>query len=520
MILSSQVLVPLILFCFFNAIDRFLKFRQAVRAVNNWPGYRTLLSASFLYFPFQVPGISPGQLWPFQTKHRYFARAGWDVLAAVNLLPSAEVMFYIADPAVVKEVVGARTRFPKITKLYHSVKTFGSNIMVTEGEEWKRHRKIAAPAFSERNYRLVWDETIRIVDDLIQNVWNDKEVVELPNILDVTVGITLRIIGVAGFGRRILWVEDNVVPPGYSMSFKDALFYVSHYIIFKVVFPDWLIRWGTPTMRRFALAFDELNKYLREMVQDRRTAKVREERHDLLSNLLDANEGELDTAAKLTESEVIGNIFIFLVAGYETTAHTLAYAFILLALYPDEQEKFYQSLKATLPSDQSPTYAEFNSLSYAMAVLNETLRHFPPVMVVPKECAEDTAFTLTNTAGKTATIPVPAGSGIGICVPSMHFNPRYWDDPEAFKPERFLGNYPRDAFLPFSAGARGCIGRRFAETESVAVLSMIISRYKVEVQEEPQFAGETFEQRKARLLKSQNSLTIYPERAPLVFKRR
>ena len=85
---------------------------------------------------------------------------------------------------------------------------------------------------------------------------------------------------------------------------------------------------------------------------------------------------------------------------------------------------------------------------------------------------------------------------------------RYWDDPGAFKPERFLGNYPRDAFIPFSGGPRGCIGRGFAETEAVAVLSMIVSRYTIGVREEPQFAGETFEQRKARLLDTDNTLTI------------
>ena len=85
---------------------------------------------------------------------------------------------------------------------------------------------------------------------------------------------------------------------------------------------------------------------------------------------------------------------------------------------------------------------------------------------------------------------------------------RYWDDPESFKPERFLGNYPRDAFIPFSGGPRGCIGRGFAETEAVAVLSMIVSRYKVEVREEPQFARETFEQLRARLLETNITLTI------------
>ena len=85
---------------------------------------------------------------------------------------------------------------------------------------------------------------------------------------------------------------------------------------------------------------------------------------------------------------------------------------------------------------------------------------------------------------------------------------KYWDEPNAFRPERFMGEYNRDAFLPFSGGPRGCIGRGFAETEGVAVLTMIVARYKVEVKDEPQFRGETFEQRGARLLKSQHSLTV------------
>ena len=94
------------------------------------------------------------------------------------------------------------------------------------------------------------------------------------------------------------------------------------------------------------------------------------------------------------------------------------------------------------------------------------------------------------------------------CLTSPLLTAHYWDEPDAFKPARFLGNYPRDAFLPFSGGPRGCIGRGFAETEGVAVLTKIIARYRVEVKDEPRFRGETFEQRKERLLKCGHSLTI------------
>ena len=85
---------------------------------------------------------------------------------------------------------------------------------------------------------------------------------------------------------------------------------------------------------------------------------------------------------------------------------------------------------------------------------------------------------------------------------------RYWKDPHTFNPSRFLGDWPRDAFVPFSAGTRACLGRRFSETEGVAILTYMIKHFRVEVLEEPQYAGETFEQRKKRLLRCRTALTL------------
>ena len=93
--------------------------------------------------------------------------------------------------------------------------------------------------------------------------------------------------------------------------------------------------------------------------------------------------------------------------------------------------------------------------------------------------------------------------------PSPSSSPaKYWTDPDTFDPSRFLRDYPRDAFLPFSGGPRGCIGRGFAETESVAVLTLLIARYRVELRHEPRFAGESFEERRRRLLSSKLSVTL------------
>ncbi|EIN08462.1 cytochrome P450 [Punctularia strigosozonata HHB-11173 SS5] len=504
-------------------LQKFIEFRRAVNSIGGLPGYRTLLSgASFLgnFLP-KIDGVTPGRGRNWIAKHDDAEVFGWDVYSNVSVWPKTKAMLLLADPAVIKEVTSARSRFPKPVQQYRVLTFFGKNIVASEFDDWKRYRKVAAPSFSERNNKLVWDETVRIMLDMFDNVWKDKPEIVVDHAVDITLPIALFVIGVAGFGRRISWNDDLVVPPGHEMTFKDALHVVSTDVFVRLIVPERAMGL-TKRLRNVRLAFKELEQYMSEMISARRTAEKKEERYDLFSSLLDASDDvAADSANTLSDSELRGNIFIFMLAGHETTAHTLCFAFGLLALYPEWQEKLYQHIKSVIPDDRLPTYEEMNLLTHSMAVFYETLRMYPPVNGVPKYSAEDTTLTTTNEAGEKRTIPVPAGTGLLINVPGLHYNPRYWKDPHTFNPSRFLdADWPRDAFLPFSAGARACIGRRFFETEGIAILSMMISRYRIEIKEEPQFAHETFEERKARVLASKPGLTMTPIRMPLVFKRR
>jgi len=329
--------------------------------------------------------------------------------------------------------------------------------------------------------------------------------------------IALFVIGVAGFGRSVSWKEDTVIPPGHTMSYKDALHIVSKDFFVKVVFPGWAMDL-TPSLRKVKSGFEELHTYMAQMIQDRQSAVNKVERHDLFTKLLEANDDDLDQIS-LTEDELIANVYIFLLAGHETTAHTLAFTFALLALYPDEQEKLFDQIKS-VTQGRLPTYEEMPLLTYSMAVFYETLRMFPPVPVYSKIAAEDTSLVTANSRGEKKSIPIPKGTVLNISVPGLHYNPRYWDGPHKFNPSRFLKDWPRDAFLPFSAGPRACLGRKFFETEGIAVLTMLVSQYKITVKEELQFAGETFEETKSRILSATQKLTLTPIRVPLVFTRR
>ncbi|EKM52724.1 uncharacterized protein PHACADRAFT_126770 [Phanerochaete carnosa HHB-10118-sp] len=493
-----------------------------------------------------IRGITRGGMNLWYRKHQVFEEYGIDIISSASALPVAYNEFILADAAAIKEITASRTQFPKPVEQYAVLSYFGGNIVASEGEDWKRYRKIAAPAFSERNNRLVWEETVKIMADLFENVWGEQKSITVDHAVDITLPIALFVIGVAGFGRRMTWQEDGKLPPGHSMTFKargflsqEALHYVSLDIFVKLLTPGWLLKLGlTERMKRASTAFQELEacQYMLEMIHARRYAEEKEERYDLFSGLLDASEDESD-GSQLTDRELLGkycisisydaalielpgNIFIFLLAGHETTAHTLCFTFGLLALYPEQQEKLYRQIKSVIPDDRLPASAQISRSCMHFSVFYETLRLFPPAAAVPKYAAEDATLVTTDSSGNNVIVPVPQGSTIVLNITGLHYNPRYWEDPYAFKPERFHGDWPRDAFLPFSSGARSCLGRRFFETEGIAILTMLVSRYTIEVKEEPEFAGETFEERKERILHAKGGLTLTPIRMPLVFKRR
>ncbi|PPQ89474.1 hypothetical protein CVT25_012000 [Psilocybe cyanescens] len=517
--------IPLLLLALavLYVVRKLLSYWNALRAIQNLSGYRVLFrDVSVMSFLGSIPGVAPGFHSFFQDKHSVFKE--WDIISMVSAFPHTSTAFAIADADVIKEITSSRFRFPKPMEQYIGLSVYGHNIIASEGEDWKKYRKITAPAFSDRNNKLVWDETVKIMDSLFNEVWKNQDVVTVDHCLDITLPIALFVIGVAGFGKTMSWHDDDRgIPAGHRISFKDSVHTASVDITMKLLFPNWLLKYGTPRLRKVKLAYEELGVYMAEMVQDRITSE-KIERHDLFTNLLEANNDDSD-GIRLTTDELLGNIFVFLLAGHETTAHTLCFTFALLALHEEEQEKLFQHIKITLPDGRMPSLlrniAPIPTCLYIYATNQLQLNNNSQAASIPKVSAEDTVLTVGNIHGQKRTVPVAKGTRVIIHCSGLHYNPRYWDEPESFKPSRFLKpDWNRDAFLPFSAGARGCLGRKFFETEGIAVLTMLVLRYKISIKDEPEFSGETFEQRYKRILKAYTRLTLTPERVPLTFTRR
>ncbi|KIM80206.1 hypothetical protein PILCRDRAFT_790075, partial [Piloderma croceum F 1598] len=523
------------------SVHRLISYRAAVASIQNHTGYRVFINPASILSSIipRIKGFTLGGNFAFDQKYEPFKQAGWDVVSVVSVWPAVVTTMFVADAALIKEITSSRHHWPKPAYIYRSLTFFGKNIVASEGEDWKRYRKVTAPAFSDRNNRLVWDETCRIMQDLFDNIWGNKDEIMLHHCVDVTLQACsslnsdyIHLIFPLGFGRRVPLIDDLTIPEGHRLTFKDALHIVSTGTPAKIIFPKWMMSL-TAGLVKVQLGFDELHAYMLEMVQAGLADRVKEERHDLFGNLLAANDedvevnlsisevvGEMFTpfppsSQNLTYTDSTGNAFIYQLAGHETTAHTLAFAFAMLALYPDEQEKLYEHVKNVLPVDRPPVLRLFPSISdlhLSLSISSLAFYEMPhptcQIPAIPKICTWDTVITTTNGVGERKAIPVQKGTYIVLDAPAVHYNPRYWENPHDFKPERFLKDWPRDGFMAFSAGARGCVGRKFAETEGIAILTLMVSRYRIELADEPELRHETIEQARMRLTTARFKLGV------------
>jgi len=255
-----------------------------------------------------------------------------------------------------------------------------------------------------------------------------------------------------------------------------------------------------------------------------------------------------DPTVGLSEEELYGNFWIFILAGHETTAGALTYALILLALNPEVQEKLYKEVTKVI-ENRLPVYEDYPHLLYPQYIMKETLRLFPIVTSINKMANKDTTLKIPlakykRDGGKNisnleemVTVTIPQGTVVILHMTAVHRNPLYWIEPEKFIPERFDPTsdvkkyreekkttsedgassdpdfpYHRQAYIPFSDGIRSCIGRKFSEIEFAFVLSLISQNYTVHLA--PEMNRNT-------VLESIQLLTLRPkEEVQLIFRKR
>jgi cytochrome P450 len=355
--------------------------------------------------------------------------------------------YVINHPDDVKRVLVANHRnYTKGVGLDRVKILLGNGIMTSEGELWRRQRYMMQPLF----HRRVITEFARVIAEA-----NDRVI-----------------------GR---W--DELCRRGEPLNLTDEMSELTLDVVLRSIFGSDLERLsselgGNPFVvvtreparnLQFAYKFRSLAKLVGALVERRR--RGREEHFDYVSMLMSARDKE--TGVAMPDRQLIDEVMTLVVAGHETTASGLNWTWYLLSRHPQADARLHAEVSAG-PEIAAPSLAQMESLAYAQQVVNETLRLYPPGWLLSRRAIA--ADVLGGYA-------IPAGADVLLCLYLLHRHPRYWAQPDAFRPERFDAEHeadrPRFAYMPFAAGPRHCIGETFALYEMLVHLYKVARRYRL-----------------------------------------
>ncbi len=334
----------------------------------------------------------------------------------------------------------------------------GRGLLTSEGDFWRRQRRIAAPAFHHKRI-MAFAEVMAEEARATAAGW---EAGGRRDVAADMMALTLRIIARTMFSTA---VEDGRTIEAVSRA-MDTMLRLGDPSLFDLLgLPEWLPRWRP---RALVGAIAALDRVIAGILAERRRRDDPGE--DLLGMLLSMRDDE--TGEGMTDAQLRDEVMTMFLAGHETTANALAWVWYLLGRHPVEEARLHAELDAVL-GERDPGFADLPGLVYTRQVFEEAMRLYPPAHTISRQAIGP------DRLGDTV---VPAGAVVTIAPWVTHRNPKLWPDPERFDPDRFLPEAvkarPRFAYLPFGGGPRICIGASFAMTEGVLVLATLARRFR------------------------------------------
>jgi cytochrome P450 len=330
----------------------------------------------------------------------------------------------------------------------------GNGLITSEGDFWLRQRRMMQPAF-HRNRIANYASTMTACATKLLESWQPGQLLDLH---DAMMRLTLQIVGITLFHAD---VEHDA--PQVGENLQILLEYTTDFRRLLMT-PRWL-----PTRRNLEAkrAVRNLTQIIDRIIQQRRDSN--DDAGDLLSLLIHAQD---EDGSRMTTQQLRDEALTLFLAGHETTASTLSWTWMLLAQNPRVEQKLQAELDSVL-AGRAPTLDDLPLLPYTSHVITESMRLYPPAWAMARLAIEDHSL---------AGYPVPKGTGIAAVTWVVHRDPRWYDRPEEFLPERWqsdlLKKIPRFAYFPFGYGPRQCIGNSFALMEAQLVLATIAQRFR------------------------------------------
>jgi cytochrome P450 len=364
----------------------------------------------------------------------------------------------IYHPDAIEEVLVTRSRdFVKSPGVRLLRPLLGEGLLTAEGDVWLRQRRLVQPAF-HRQRLAGYGEIMTAYTERRLVDWTDSQVIDVhAEMMALTQAIVAKTLFEADVSDQADAVAHaaNVLAEDFGARLRS----------FRLL-PHWV---PTPANLRSGRAIRRLDQVVYRIIAARRSSG--EDRGDLLSILLHAQDA--DHGTRMTDRQVRDEAMTLFMAGHETTAVALSWTWYLLARHPEVEARVAEELRTVL-GGRAPTLADLPRLTYTERVVTESMRLYPPAYVMGREATRP-----TEVAG------YPVARNVIVVIPTwvVHRDARWFDEPEAFRPDRWAAerarSLPRYAYFPFGGGPRQCIGNAFAMMETVLLLTTIAQRCRL-----------------------------------------
>ncbi|TKW36071.1 hypothetical protein SEVIR_2G416100v4 [Setaria viridis] len=380
---------------------------------------------------------------------------------------------FLGDVNVVRHVLFDRTGlYPKNLMNPHLCRLLGKGLVLTDGDDWKRHRKVVHPAFSMDKLKMM-TETMSTCARSMMSEWEAQ--------LAKAGGVEIEL------SRQFEELTADVISnTAFGSSYKEGrqvflaqreLQILAFSTVFSVQIP--VLRYLPTEKNRRTWKLDkQVRGMLMDIIKSRLATKdTAGYGNDLLGLMLEACAPEHGETPALSMDEIIDECKTFFFAGHDTTSHLLTWASFLLSTHQEWQDKLREEVRREC-GDEEPNGETLNKLKLVNMFLLETLRLYAPVSIIQRKASSDLDI---------GGIRVPEGAILTISIATIHRDKEVWgEDADEFRPERFENGVTRaakhpNALLSFSSGPRSCIGQNFAMIEAKAVVAMILQRFSLEL---------------------------------------
>ncbi|TCD68465.1 hypothetical protein EIP91_010751 [Steccherinum ochraceum] len=510
------------------AIWRSYKIFTALKTFKQVPKLYCVVDPLSILGGFVVPRgwWNPGSYITWGKTDALYARRNSETIALIPIFVG-DAMLLSSSPEASKDILNEPAVWLKPKRIM-TLDLMGENVVTCNPPTWRKHRKIAAPAFDNQTFANVWEVVIRAYYQMIATSdWKSEGQVFFTSFNGVTTRLALLVIAACGFNIQIDWEKDKAAT---TNLIDETVVTVSSHLLERAFVPRWLFA-VLPALKPIGKAYERFEKFLHDEIVAKKIELARDIKLDGAVSNTNKNvfgrfvaASEREAGQSLDTSQIAGNLFIFLFAGHETTAHSLVVTLAFLASYPEEQERILNHIHSVI-GDSEPVYEHYSALVPVLHCFYEAIRLYPPGWLTMREPATDEALQAPHLTATGEDLVVPKGTVIVLDTIGACRNPRHFPNPDAFVPTRWaVSEDPAaplppsmDTFLAFSSGPRTCLGKKFASVEAVCFLTLLLRDWKVELKLEE---GETVDDWHKRILYPKLEMTLITGDVPLLFTRR